>query len=307
MFSYVVSRIVGGLITILLVMSLVFALARMSGDPVTLMASPYMTQQDVANLRHQFGLDDPPIVQYGKYMSNMLTGNFGQSIRYGEPAFHLYLSRLPETLKLVAAAMAIALAIGVPVGLLAGMHPEGFVDRFAKVFALLGQSVPSFWLGIMLIIWLAVDLRVVPTSGDSGLKSMILPGLTLSAYAVAALVRLTRSSVLEVKDAEFVNVLWSKGLSSGSVMWKHILKNASLPILTLASLQLIGFISGSVIVEQIFTWPGVGRLAIDSVSTRDFPVIQMVVVGNTTLLVLINFLVDVSYGVIDPRVRLAGS
>lgn len=306
MAAYVVSRLIGGILTVLIVMTLVFALVRASGDPVTLMADPYMTDEDIELLRADLGLDDPAPVQYVKYMGNLIQGDFGDSIRFRQPALDLYLDRLPATLKLMGVATAIALLVGVPIGLAAGMRPSGFVDRFAKTFALVGQSIPSFWLGIMFIILFAVQLSLLPTSGDVGWKSLVLPGVTMSTYAVAALVRVTRSSVLDVKDAEFVNVLWAKGLPARLVVWKHVLKNASLPILTLASLQIIGFLSGSVIVEQIFAWPGVGRLAIESVYSRDFPVIQTVVVVNTALLVTINFAVDCSYALIDPRVRLAG-
>jgi peptide/nickel transport system permease protein len=306
MAAYIASRLVGGILTVLIVMSLVFGLVRASGDPVALMADPYMTDEDIEVLRQDLGLDDPAPIQYVKYMGNLLAGDFGDSIRFRQPAFDLYLDRLPATLKLMGVATAISLLVGVPIGLAAGMRPGGFVDRFAKTFALVGQSIPSFWLGIMFIILFAVQLSLLPTSGDVGWKSLILPGVTMSTYAIAALVRVTRSSVLDVKDAEFVNVLWAKGLPPRLVVWKHILKNASLPILTLASLQIIGFLSGSVIVEQIFAWPGVGRLAVESVYSRDFPVIQTVVVVNTALLVTINFAVDFSYALIDPRVRLAG-
>lgn len=307
MTSYLLSRLVGGILTVLFVMSLVFALVRFSGDPVALMADPYMTEADIASLKSELGLDDPVPVQYIRYMGNLATGDFGQSIRFREPAFDLYLERLPATLRLVLVATFISLVISIPIGLAAGMRPGGYVDRFAKTTALIGQSIPSFWLGILFIIVFAVQLSLLPTSGDNqGIKSMILPGITMSTYAIAAMVRVTRSSVLDIKDAEFVGLLWAKGLSGRTIIWRHILKNASLPILTLASLQIIGFLSGSVIVEQIFAWPGVGRLAVESVYSRDFPVIQTVVVANTTLLVVINLLVDVSYAMVDPRVRLAG-
>lgn len=199
MTSYLVSRLIGGGLTVLFVMSLVFALVRFSGDPVALMADPYMTQADIDNLKANFGLDDPIAVQYVKYVRNMATGDFGQSVRFREPAFNLYRERLPATLKLVAVATVISAIVAIPIGLAAGIRPGGTVDRFAKTLALVGQSIPSFWLGILLIIVFAVQFSLLPTSGDrQGLKSMVLPGLTMSTFAIAALVRVTRSSVLDI-------------------------------------------------------------------------------------------------------------
>jgi peptide/nickel transport system permease protein len=214
---------------------------------------------------------------------------------------------MPATLKLMVFGVFFAIGLGIPIGVIAGVSPGSRIDGVARTGALLGQAVPSFWLGIMLILLFAVQLGWLPTSGEHGLKSMILPGITLGSFSIAAMTRLTRSTVLDIWDTEYVRLLMVKGLPRRLVIWKHVVKNAALPVMTLASLQMIAFLSGSVIVEQIFAWPGVGRVAVEAVFSRDFPLIQTVVVINTVLLVLMNLVVDLAYVAIDPRIRFTAA
>ena len=307
MYRYIFNRLIGAAVTIWLVTTLVFMLVRLSGDPIALFADPYMSENDIQALRQELGIDAPVLEQYGIYVSNTLRGDFGTSLRFKEPALDLYLSRLPNTLKLVAVALVVSVGVGIPVGTLAGVGPNGLFDHTAKTLALLGQAIPSFWLGIMLILLFAVRLRWLPTSGDQGLESLIMPGVTLGLASLASMTRLTRSTVIDVRDTEYVRLLMVKGLPRRLVIWKHILHNASLPILTLASLTMVAFLSGSIVVEQIFSWPGVGRLAVEAVYSRDFPVIQTVVVVNTAVLVLVNLSIDLLYVVLDPRIRYTGA
>lgn len=305
MYRYIANRLVGAAVTIWLVSTVVFVLVRLSGDPVALFAPTTATPDDIAQLRRDFGLVGSVPHQYAVFLSNAAHGDFGNSLRFRQPALEMYKTRLPNTLKLMAVALLVTIGIGIPVGTIAGMQPNGWFDRSAKTLALLGQAIPSFWLGLMLMLLLAVKFGLLPTSGNLGLKSLLMPGLTLASYSLAAMTRLTRSSVIDVHDTEWVRLLLVKGLPRRLVIWKHILRNAALPILTLASLTTVGFLSGSIIVEQIFAWPGVGRLANEAVFARDFPVIQTVVLVNTVLLVLMNLVIDLLYMVLDPRIRYA--
>jgi peptide/nickel transport system permease protein len=305
MYRYIANRLVGALVTVWLVSTVVFVLIRLSGDPVALFAPTSATPADIEQLRHDFGLVGSIPHQYVVFLGNAARGDFGNSLRFRQPALDMYKTRLPATLKLMAVALTVTIAIGIPVGTIAGMQPNGLFDRTAKTLALLGQAIPSFWLGLMLMLLLAVKFGLLPTSGDQGPKSLIMPGVTLASYSLAAMTRLTRSSIIDVRDTEWVRLLLVKGLPRRLVIWKHILRNAALPILTLASLTMVGFLSGSIIVEQIFSWPGVGRLANEAVFARDFPVIQAVVLVNTVLLVLVNLVIDLLYVVLDPRIRYA--
>lgn len=307
MYVYIFNRLVGAAVTVFLVLTLVFFLVRLSGDPVALMADPYFDEDDIQALREDLGLDGTVAEQYLVFLGNVVRGDFGNSIRFREPALNLYLDRMPATLKLMVFGVFFAIGLGIPIGVIAGVSPGSRIDGVARTGALLGQAVPSFWLGIMLILLFAVQLGWLPTSGEHGLKSMILPGITLGSFSIAAMTRLTRSTVLDIWDTEYVRLLMVKGLPRRLVIWKHVVKNAALPVMTLASLQMIAFLSGSVIVEQIFAWPGVGRVAVEAVFSRDFPLIQTVVVINTVLLVLMNLAVDLAYVAIDPRIRFTAA
>lgn len=301
--AYIIKRLLQAAITILGITVVVFMLTRLTGDPRVLFLPPEAKQEDYERLGKLMGLDRPLVVQYWSYISRAMRGDFGQSLKYPTTARALIQDRLPNTLKLAGVAIGIAVVLGIPIGVLSALRPGGWVDSFGGVFAVLGQSMPSFWVGLMLIFLLSVRLGWLPTSGITSWKHLIMPGFTLGWYSVAALTRLTRSAMLDVLDSEYVKMVRIKGAPERAVIWKHAFRNASIPILTLASLQILSLINGSLVVEQVFAVPGMGRLALDGVLTRDYPVVQTVVLWASTLFVLVNLLVDVLYAYIDPRIR----
>lgn len=305
MAKYVASRLVQAAFTLLGISILVFLLARLGGDPTDLLVPPEATAADRELIRKEFGLDRPITVQYWIFVSGAVTGDFGNSMRFGEPAIDVFMDRFPNTLQLAGVAAVISLAGGLLIGVLGAVRFGTLPDRIATVIALLGQAVPSFWLGIMMIVVFSVELGWLPTSGKAGPETYIMPAIALAWYSMAALTRMTRSSMLDVMDTEYVRLARLKGLPERTVIWKHAFRNALIPILTLFSLQLIFFISGSVIVENIFAWPGIGQLTVQAISGRDYPVVQAVVFLSAVLLVFMNLIVDLLYAVIDPRIRLS--
>lgn len=305
MAKYVASRLVQAAFTLLGISILVFLLARLGGDPTDLLVPPEATAADRELIRKEFGLDRPITTQYWIFVSGAVTGDFGNSMRFGEPAIDVFMDRFPNTLQLAGVAAVISLAGGLLIGVLGAVRFGTLPDRIATVIALLGQAVPSFWLGIMMIVVFSVELGWLPTSGKAGPETYIMPAIALAWYSMAALTRMTRSSMLDVMDTEYVRLARLKGLPERTVIWKHAFRNALIPILTLFSLQLIFFISGSVIVENIFAWPGIGQLTVQAISGRDYPVVQAVVFLSAVLLVFMNLIVDLLYAVIDPRIRLS--
>jgi peptide/nickel transport system permease protein len=303
MSRYFLQRVAQALITIWIVSVVIFVLARLSGDPITLLAPQEATKTEVEALRKSYGLDQSWLQQYGIFIGNAAHGDFGRSVRYNEPAADLFRERLPASLKLAAVAMAISLTLGLTVGTVSGMRPGGLIDRFGKGLAILGQSVPVFWLAIILILVFAVKLPWLPTSGYGGPSHYVLPAITLGWFFTAGLMRLTRSAVLDVVDSDYVRFARIKGLHPARIVFQHILRNAAIPIITLISIQFIVLVTDSVVTETIFAWPGIGRLLIDSVFARDFPVIQAVVFLVSVMFVVTNFAVDMVYAVIDPRIR----
>jgi len=305
MTGYIVSRLIQTLVTIVGISVVVFFLARLSGDATALLIPPEATAEDREALKESLGLDDPLPVQYGIFVQGILTGDFGDSFRFGEPALDVFLDRFPNTLKLAAASAVVALFGGVTVGVLGAIRAGGFVDRLTTVVALLGQAVPSFLIGIILILFFAVELRWLPTSGMAGPKTFIMPAVASAWYSMAALTRMTRSSMLDVMETDYIRLARLKGVPERAVIWKHAFRNALVPILSLFSLQIIFFVSGSVVIEQIFAWPGIGQLTIQAIFSRDYPLVQTIVFVTSTFLVLLNLGVDLLYAVIDPRIRLA--
>jgi peptide/nickel transport system permease protein len=303
MSRYLLERFIQALITIWIVSVVIFVLARLSGDPITLLAPPEATNEEVAAIRHSYGLDKSWLEQYGLFIKGAVRGDFGDSVRFGTPASEIVFRRLPASLKLALVAMAISLTLGLTVGTLSGMRPGGIVDRVGKTLAILGQSVPVFWLAIVLILVFAVKLRWLPTSGYGGPSHFVLPAITLGWFFTASLMRLTRSAVLDVVDSDYVRFAYMKGLHPARIVTQHVLRNAAIPIVTLISIQFIVLVTDSVVTETIFAWPGIGRLLIDSVFARDFPVIQAVVFLVSVLFVVVNFSVDMLYGVLDPRIK----
>lgn len=300
---YFIKRILQAVITIVLIMILIFFLARALGDPAVLFLSEDAGQEQLALLRENFGLDKPIWVQFVRYFSSALRGDFGLSFKWEEPALGLVLSRVPATMQLAATALLLSSTIGIALGVVTALKRDTWLDRFGQSLALFGQAVPHFWLGLMLILLFGVHLKWLPISGREHLSNVIMPALTLSAFTLASVTRLTRSSMLDVLNSEYVKMVRIKGAPERIVILKHGLRNAAIPILTLIALQFSYLLGGSVIVETIFAWPGVGRLAIEAFFRRDYPVIQVVVLFMAFVFVSINLLVDLLYAWIDPRIR----
>ncbi len=300
---YVAQRVLQSIVTIWLITLVVFLLSRLSGNPVLLLVSPDATNEEIDLITHALGLDKSWIEQYFQFLRGAVQGDFGNSIRFREPALELIIESLPATAQLAGLGMLITIGVGLPLGVIAGLRQSSIADRAAMLLALIGQSVPVFWLGIMLIFIFGVQLGWLPTSGHGGLRYMILPAIALSHFSVAALMRLTRSSILDVAESDYVRLARLKGVHPFRIATRHILRNAAIPLVTLASVQLIGMLNGAIVTETIFAWPGMGRLMIDSVNARDFPVVQAGVFVTAVMFVAGNLLVDISYFALDPRIR----
>ncbi len=302
--GFILTRAARAALTIWLVVSVVFIILRLSGDPVTLLLSENATPDQIEALRVRLGLDAPIFVQYGRYWASLVQGDFGQSLRQRQPALGLVFERMPATLQLAAAAFGLAAVIGLPIGILAALLRGTFWDRLAMALISILQSGPAFFIGIILILVFSVRLGLLPSSGRSnGLKSLILPAVTLSGFTMASMARLARSTLLDVLRVDYIRTARAKGLKESTILLRHALRNAALPLITVMGLELGGLLTGAVITETVFAWPGVGRLAVTAVSSRDYPVVQASVLFIATIFILINFLIDCSYALIDPRVR----
>jgi peptide/nickel transport system permease protein len=291
------------LISLVLLSLTIFLFVRLTGDPTTLLVEPGASRGDIEALRAQLGLDRSLLIQYGSFMGHLLRGDFGQSFYYRTPVFELSLSRLPYSLMLAVAAMAFSLIIGIPTGILAAVRVNGLWDSVGKLFALLGLSFPSFWVGLLLILFFSVYLGWLPSSGSGGVLHILMPAFSLGWFFAAAHMRLTRSSMLEVLGSEYVKLARLKGLPEALVIGKHAFKNALIPVLTLAGINLVLMVNVSIVVETVFAWPGVGRLFYEGIAFRDFPVVQATVLLNGAMIVVVSLVVDVLYAVIDPRIR----
>lgn len=302
---YVVQRLLQGLLVLLGVTAVVFGLTFLSGDPVTTLAPLYATHEERALIRERLGLDRPLPVQYADFVARAVQGDFGESLRHREPAMGLILQRMPATLRLATAAILFALLVSVPLGILAAVNHNGPIDAGARVTALLGQSVPSFLLGIVLILIFAVNLRWLPSSGGVGLQSLVLPGITVGAFSAALLARLLRSSLLEALGQDYIRTAHAKGLLQRVVLTRHALRNAALPFTTVLGLQVTFLLSGAVVAETVFAYPGMGLLAVQAIATKDVPVIQAFVTMTAVIVVGVNLIVDLIYARLDPRIRLS--
>ena len=301
---FIMIRLFHAVIALLAVSVIIFALGRLSGDPLDTLMDVDATEEDFARVRAHWGLDKPLHVQYFTYLGNMFTGKFGESIRWqGQDALDLLLLRLPATLELAAVALFVSGIIALPLGVIVAVKKDTGIDLVGKIVALLGQSLPSFWLALMLMWIFSVQLGWFPTSGRGTLRHLVLPAVALGYFQVAALMRLTRSSMLDVLDTEYVKLARIKGLSETRVIWKHCLRNALTAPLTYFGLILGGLMTGSVVIETIFTWPGVGLLAIDALRAKDFQVVQSVVIFFAIVYIASNLVVDILYAYLDPRIR----
>ena len=303
MFGFVVRKSLHTLFVALGVVTLVFAALRLSGDPAATMLPGDASVDELRDLRRALGLDRPLWAQYLGFLGGALTGDFGVSFRHQQPALPLVLERLPATLELAGAALLLAVVVALPLGVLAAIYRGRALDVLAMGLAVVGQATPYFWMGIMLILIVSVELGWLPTSGRGGLERLILPAITLGTHFAASLARLTRTSMLEVLGQPFVTTARAKGLSEWSVILAHALKNAAVPVVTLIGLQFGTLLGGAVVTETIFAWPGVGRLAVQSIFVRDYPVVQAGVFVLALTFVVINLVVDLLYGVLDPRIR----
>ncbi len=300
---YVLGRLRDALIAVWGVLTIVFLVLRLSGDPVVLLLPVGSTSAQVEEFRHRLGFDLPLPVQYWQFLRRAARGDFATSLRSDQPALSLVLERLPATGRLAFSALIIACLLGGTAGLLAAAYRGTIVELAAMGIALLGQAMPVFWLGVLLILVFGVQLKWLPTGGSETLWHMMLPVITLAAYSSASIARLLRSSLLEVLGQDYIRTARGKGLGGWTVLTKHAVRNALLPVVTILGLQAGTLLGGSVITETIFAWPGVGRLAIQAINNRDYPVVQATVTVVAVTFVLTNLLVDAAYAYIDPRVR----
>ena len=301
---YIAIRILQSIIALLVLTVIVFSLARIAGDPLDVLLPLEATIEDAERVRAAWGLDRPLYIQYFKFLGNAITGDFGESIKHrDQQAIDLVFDRLPNTAMLAGLALVVATAIAIPIGVLSAVKKDTVFDYIGKLIALTGQSLPAFWLGLVLMWIFAVKLGLVPTSGKSGIDSFILPTIAIGWFQVAALMRLVRSSMLDVLDSEYVKLARIKGLPEHKVVWKHCLRNAAIAPFTYFALILGSLMVGSVSIEFVFAWPGVGLLAVDSTIARDFPVIQAVVIVFCVVYITANLLVDIGYAYVDPRIR----
>ena len=289
---------------VFLSLSAVFAMVRLGGDPVLLFMPMDIQAKDVNEFRQRLGFNDPLAVQYARFMAGALHGDFGQSLRYRRDALGLVLERLPATLLLAGTSIALTLLIAVPLGLVTAVRRDTLVDHVGTVAMVLGQAIPGFWLGLMLIYLFAVALRWLPTGGTGSLAHLVMPSVVLAAFFSARVARLTRSAVLDVLGEEYITTARAKGLGEGRVIAKHTLRNSAIPIVTLAGLEAGQLLGGAVITETIFAWPGLGRLTVQALLNRDFPVVMAAVSFTSIVYTLMNLAVDLAYGWLDPRVRV---
>jgi peptide/nickel transport system permease protein len=301
---YLLRRLAQSVLVLLGVSFVVFFILYLTGDPALLLLPPDATAEDIRKFREDMGFNDPFIVQYGRFLGGALRGDFGQSVRHGEPAFPLVLERLPATFQLSGAALLVALLLAIPAGVVSAVRRNTAIDYIATVVALLGQSMPTFWLGIMLILIFSVQFNLLPSSGRGGLEHLVLPAVTLGLFTTARITRLTRSGMLEVLNQDYVRTARAKGVSGRPIVWKHAFKNAAIPIVTIVGIELGTLLGGSVITETIFAWPGVGRLSVQAIYNRDYPVVQAAVFLLASTFVLVNLVVDLLYTYLDPRIRL---
>jgi peptide/nickel transport system permease protein len=304
MIRFILRRLAQSIFVVAAVVLLVFSLVFMSGNPAALLLPPDASHEEIAAFSKAMGFDQPFWWQFLRFAGHLLTGDFGRSWRFQEPALPLVLSRLPATLELALAAALLSLAIALPLGVISAVRKDTRLDGISMVAALLGQSVPGFWLGLMLILIFAVELRWLPTSGRHGLQYLVLPAVSLGVALAGRNARLVRSCMLEVLNEDYIRTARAKGLPEWRVILKHALKNALLPILTIMGLEFGSLLGGTIITETVFSWPGIGLLAVEAISGRDYPVVQAVVIIGSLSFVIINLGVDLLYTKLDPRISL---
>ena len=302
---FVAQRLLDAISVLLGVSFITFALLFLTGDPTYMLVPENYSREQIAEFRHRAGLDRPWYVQYGAFLRRAVTGDFGTSLRSQLPALPLVLERLPATVELACAAMALSLGVTVPVGILAATRRRSLIDTASLAVGLLGQSAPTFWIGLVLILVFGVHLRWLPISGRGGLLHLVLPTVTLALYTMGRNTRVVRAAILDVLGQEFIRTAHAKGLPSRRILLRHILRNALLPIVTLVGLDFGVLLGGAIVTETVFAWPGIGRLVVNAVYQRDFPVVETAVIVIAAMFVALNLCIDLLYGYLDPRIRRA--
>ncbi len=309
---YIFSRLIQSILMLLGVLLIVFFMLQLTGDPVSLMVSRNASPEQIERLREEMGFNRPMIVQFGDFLTSAVVGDFGNSIRHRQPAMKLILERLPATIELATASLLISLLIGVPLGILGGSNPGRFWDTLSRGAGLVGQTIPNFWLALILIIIFSVKLGWFPSFGRNtwvfmGItlptRSVILPAFALGLFTMGQIVRFTRSAVLEIKSEDFVRTAYSKGLPDHIIYIRHILRNAAIPLISIIGVQFGYLLSGSIYIETIFSWPGLGNLLAESIGNRDFALVQAIAFFASVVVVTLNLLTDICYGLADPRIR----
>jgi peptide/nickel transport system permease protein len=304
MISFIVRRLGQSVIVLLGVSAIVFFSMFLTGDPAALMLPPDASRAEIAAFRHAMGFDDPAIVQYFRYIGHAAIGDFGTSLRFQQPVLRLIGERLPATALLAVTALGWSTLAGFFLGVVAATRQGGFFDLLVRLVALSGQAIPVFWLGLLLILVVSLDWRLLPTGGYGTAAHLVLPAISLGAYYMSAVTRLVRVSLIEALGEDYVRTARAKGLTELRVVVRHALRNALIPVITVQAMQFAALLGGALITEIIFAWPGIGRLAVQAIENRDFPLVQAVVLLAATVFVLVNLLVDLTYAALNPRVRL---
>ena len=307
MSAFIIRRSLLSVFVVLAVSFVVFILTFLSGDPAVLMVSPNATAEDIEQFREQAGFNDPLLEQYWRFLSNAVKGDFGVSLRHHQPTLPMVLERLPITFQLSLFAMGLTIITAVPLGVISAVKRGSVLDAFTMSFAVFGQSMPNFWLGILLIMFFSVRLRLLPSFGQGTFGHLILPGATIALNQTATIARLVRSNLLDVLSADYIRTARGKGLAERVVLFQHALRNSMIPVVTVIGLQFGYILGGAVVIETVFSWPGVGLLVVNAIYNRDFPLVQAAVFVLSVLIVLINVLVDILTSVLDPRIRLGDS
>jgi peptide/nickel transport system permease protein len=300
---YFLSKLGPSILLLFGVLLLVFAMVRVTGDPATLMMSRQASPEDMEEFRERMGFNDPLLVQFGRFMSGAIVGDFGNSLHFKTPAMPMVLDRLPATLQLAFTALVFAVVIGVPLGLIGGFNPGSYIDNIARGLALLGQSVPNFWLALIMILYFAVELRWFPSFGRDEWKSVVMPAFVLGLPVMGQIVRMARSSVLEIRGEDYIRTARSKGLERRTIYTKHVFRNVAIPLVSVIGVQFGYMLGGSIYIEAIFAWPGMGQLLEQSIGWRDFPLVQALAVFTAVVVLALNLLTDMTYAFIDPRIR----
>jgi peptide/nickel transport system permease protein len=300
---YFISKLVQSIFLLFGVLLLVFIMVRVTGDPATLMMPREASPEDIEAFREKMGFNDPTIVQFGRFLSGAIVGDFGDSLHFKTPAMPMVVERLPATVQLALTGLIMAVLVGIPLGLVGGFNPGSAIDNIGRFLALLGQSVPNFWLALILILYFAVRLRWFPSFGRDEWKSVIMPAFVLGLPVMGQIVRLTRSAVLEIRGEDFIRTAHSKGLLPGTIYVKHVFRNVAIPLVSVIGVQFGYMLGGSIYIETIFSWPGMGQLLEQAIGWRDFPLVQALAVFTSMVVLGLNLLTDMAYAIIDPRIR----